>query len=97
MGHLVNDSLVELVGLHECLVTAGLVALPLPEVLVDGLDVVPEGVDALQHLAALITGLQVGLLILAFYPRLFLLIHFFRPVAVLSLASPTLLHDVLWL
>ena len=51
-------------GLHERLVTAGLVALPLTEVFMDCLDVVPEGVDALQHLAALITGLQVRLLIL---------------------------------
>ena len=59
-----NYLLVELVGLHKGLVTAGLVALPLPEIFVDRLDVVAEGVDALQHLAAFITGLQVRLLVL---------------------------------
>ena len=56
--------LIELVGLHEGLVTAGLVALPLSEIFMNCLDVVPESVDALQHLATLITGLQVRLLIL---------------------------------
>ena len=35
-----------------------MVALELPEVVVDGLDVVPQVVQALQHQAAFITGLR---------------------------------------
>ena len=57
-------SLIKLVGFHKCLVAAGFVALPFSEIFMNCLDVVPEGVDAFQHLATFITGLQICLLIL---------------------------------
>ena len=57
-------SLIKLVGFHKSLVAAGFVALPFSEIFMNCLDVVPEGVDAFQHLATFITGLQICLFIL---------------------------------